>query len=362
MSGSTTNDLIDIYSRDRDTSLYPDSSVFRVPVNIQSGNISAIQLISCNVPNVNFNVSSEENCIYIVHGSYFAPSYFTTFENVTVYESIVNTTETRTSPVLLKIQIDPGFYTNATLLSVLQDVINSTLEREGVTGENYTCEVVPYNNHSRIRCTDANQLFSIIPHITTTSGAQSLLDTFNDLKMSTPFTDISSVLTLTGNTFLSSLGLDSTRWHSNFGAFSPGYVSTQAGTNTNFEPNINTVISDVGLNLRQEPYLFLYILEFETTTQPQDLYSLTKQGQKDLLNNFTPVYKLFLEDPIGESRTYKTFDFQIKRILETSIPPPLEMTIVWAFRDRTFCSFRSIDTSLLLKIQRDLIIGDENEL
>ena len=362
------DNVIVIDSRNRDKVTYPDTSQFSVDVNIPLENILTAQLLLTRIPNTIYNIRESNNRLFLIHGSHFEPSYFSSFGGDVIFENIVSSTNSRSPPLLLEIKIDPGYYTKTQIVQEIQEQINTKLADNGITGEDYKCEYVSTNNRFRISCTDTAQYFSIFPQINSTFSAQSVLDTLTSNSIASSFSSVEDVLEKTANVINEILGYTRIRWNSNFHTRTPGYDANlifldPSTIETSNVKNVNVSISPNGLNMFVESYLYLYILELENESGsiPPSL-NLSTEEQKALLQNRSPVAKVVIEPPFGDTTVYNYYQLPIKKTLTSSVSTPSKLTVVWSFQDNTFCSFQGIDITIMLKFEPDNIIGDENEL
>jgi len=358
------DDVIVIDSRQRSED-FPDSSFFQVPFSLDKVNIKALEVLHTRLPHMTYNVTSDNNRMYIVHGVYMQPGYVTLGgkERLSSIESVSGTIP---SPRVLEVHVDPGFYDGEGLVAALNYSISQALSHASIVGEDYVCELVPHTQRVRIRCEVPTIDFTVIPVITSVALAQIILDSFGLGGVTHSFASAEELFEKTNRSVLPVLGFSTLYMISNHGTKTLGYdpsaFNLPESIDTMLDANVNMVCGLRAVNVFNQSYVQLYITELnDNPTSPGNLHLLSAEEQKTFLQGLKPIARVMLEPPFGEAKKYEP-SASFRRVFEPAVEIPSTLTIVWATPDNVICNFYGVDCSVVLRVEDEFIPQDLEEL
>jgi len=273
-------------------------------------------------------------------------------------ENLISVTSAGTSrsPVVLHATVDPGKYSATQLVDAVEYSISQALKREGITGEEYTCELVPHSQKVRLRCQDPAMYFSIIPVIGNVSLANIVITQLNNASATHNFQTSQELVDVSAKTILPRLGFSIRFLVSNRYTMTSGYdpeavLKLRPGEiDTTQEANQNMVCGTRTVNVSTATFLNLYITEFnDTPTNPTNLHLLTTEEQQALLGAMYPVARVFLDKTTTD---YDLVSFN-RRTFLNPLEVPSTLTLVWTTPDNVICDFHGMNNKIALKVEEE---------
>ena len=385
-------------SFDRDQTLFPDSAVFAFPLETPAERCNRVDLVQAAVPNILYNVTVDNNQIFLKHHEYGLD-------------------------FLLDVRIPPGHYDVFTFVDELARLLNESLD-EHYTANDISVDLVfrlvstgEYVVAAKIRDDGSIEIHDEDGNFVRTYAANEIVRITNmgryrvlflekkgrmvirfDLKnsaahfvliMAPPSSEEERQFYIDNRITPSKLrkipynimGFKPDRNYSNlytkFVGYDPANIGlTELDIDTKDQESLDMIMSTKYMQIFYEPYIYLHILEFvmDPDSVPSSwendgerfktIHSSDPEHPDYGKIRFKPLAKIMINTHPGQVVYYTEADYPNSKGLRDFIPAGSmkafdKLTIVWTKKDGTILNFNKIDLTFIVRVSESSMPLDD---